>query len=293
MVNRIIGLSISLLFFVGYKFVTLIMYILTGQLPRGLVVLEYHSVKSEQRDRFARQMDILIKKYHPVFANIKGPLGNRQLYIAVTFDDGFQSVVENALPELHKREIPATIFIPTGYLGKKPHWISNPYHVYMSESVMTAEQLKSLSTDLVLIGSHCVTHRALTTLGEKELLKELVESKNDLERILNREVDLLAFPYGQYNKTVLEFSRKAGYNRVFWNVPTFLISNIDTFMIGRVFTSPDDWLIEFKLKLMGAYRWLPIAVVLKGKFRSLSQYILNSQNRLIARHRKTSFRKVS
>ena len=109
-INRMIKLSISFLFFITHKCITVVLYALEKRCWGGLVVLEYHSVKSRQRGKFARQMDILLEKSHPVSADIEGPLGNGQLYVAVTFDDGFQSVVENALPELRKRGIPAALF---------------------------------------------------------------------------------------------------------------------------------------------------------------------------------------
>ena len=62
--------------------------------------MNYHGVTSKERNKFARQMDELIRLSNPVFPDIKGPLISNHHYIAVTFNDGFQSVIENALPEL-------------------------------------------------------------------------------------------------------------------------------------------------------------------------------------------------
>ncbi len=35
--------------------------------------------------------------------------------------------------------------------------------------------------------------------------------------------------------------------------------------MGRVRVDPTDWPLEFHLKLMGAYRWLPMAIALKRR----------------------------
>jgi hypothetical protein len=95
-----------------------------------------------------------------------------------------------------------------------------------------------------------------------------------LEKILNREVELLAFPYGKYNQKVLQLSRWAGYKRVFSSLPIFNSYRLDKFITGRIDIFHNDWLIEFRLKLIGAYQWLPIAVFLKSKFCNLMRYIL-------------------
>jgi len=268
MLDRLLKLSISILFFIFYQCVILICYIQKKQLPGTLVILTYHSVKLEQVLKFERQMDMILKKSYPVFADIEGPLDKGQNYAAVTFDDGFQSVLKNAIPKMRERKIPATIFIPSGYFGKRPGWINNTNHEDANEIVMTKEQVKNLPDDLIKIGSHCVTHPHLTKLEEKEARMELVESKKSLERILKKNINLLSFPHGAYNQQVIEWSREAGYRRVFSNIPTFPTSKIDRFLIGRIGVSPDDWFIEYGLKLLGAYQWLPYAVALKRKLRN-------------------------
>jgi hypothetical protein len=41
------------------------------------------------------------------------------------------------------------------------------------------------------------------------------------------------------------------------------------FVTGRVGVSPTDWPMEFRLKLAGAYRWLPYAFAWKRRILSL------------------------
>lgn len=243
------------------------------KLPGTCVVLYYHAVTSEQRSRFARQMDDLIRWAKPIAADIKNSLESNVHHAAVTFDDGFQSVIENALPELIQRNIPSTMFIPTGYLGRRAGWISEPGHQNHHEILMTADQLRELPSDLVSIGSHTVRHLNLPLLGEEEARRELCESRRKLEPIIGRDIKLLSFPYGKYNQKLVEWSRQVGYERVFTILPTLAFSMPEEYVTGRVSVAPTDWRLEFRLKLLGAYRWLPLAFAFKRKLRLYSKQI--------------------
>jgi len=79
--------------------------------------------------------------------------------------------------------------------------------------------LKTLNTsaikDLHLsgheIGSHTVTHADLTKLGKDQVVRELKESKEVLERIIDDDVRTFAYPYGRYNNVVKELVKLVGY----------------------------------------------------------------------------------
>src|SRR5688500_8385134 len=44
-------------------------------------------------------------------------------HVAVTFDDGYRNVLELAAPSLQLHGIPATVFVPTGHLGRTNSWV--------------------------------------------------------------------------------------------------------------------------------------------------------------------------
>lgn len=243
---------------------------LLGLRPRGgCVVLTYHSVTSEERPKFARQMDTLLRYAKPVRADIEGlpPEGGR--YAAVTFDDGMQNIVDNALPELDKRSIPATLFIITEVLGKLPDWEYFGPKDTGQERVMSEAQLRKLPSGMVEIASHTMTHPVLTNVEREKLVQEVEGSRWKLANLLGREVRLLSFPYGAFNDDVVNVCRKAGYERVFSALPYFAFSEPREFLTGRMGVLPTDWAIEFRLKVLGAYRWLPFMFDLKRKVLSL------------------------
>jgi len=107
-------------------------------------VLFYHGIPGPQRALFAAHMDALLRVAHPVKSDFNGPLESGIHYVAVTFDDAFESVVDYALPELEKRGIPCTVFVPTVYCGKHPGWITDETHEAYSEIVMSSEQIVQL-----------------------------------------------------------------------------------------------------------------------------------------------------
>lgn len=243
---------------------------LVGRKPRKkCIVLAYHSVSDVQRAQFASQMDVLVRIAEPVRADMDSFPAQGERYAAVTFDDGFQNIVDNALPELSKRGIPATLFVVTESLGGNRGWEHLGGDDTRQERVMSVEQLRELSPELVTIGSHTMTHPLLPSIEKSQLRQELSGSRLKLEQMLNREINLLSFPYGGFNDAVIEGCREAGYERVFTALPVFAFSQPGEFVSGRVGAAPTDWPIEFRLKLAGAFRWLPYAYDLKRHVRSV------------------------
>ncbi len=236
--------------------------------PATSVVLYYHAVRPDQRARFAAQMDRLLEVAEPISAAHDRPLAPGRRYAAVTFDDGFVSVLEQAIPELTARKIPSTVFVPTGSLGRAPAWVKQREHPSASESVVRSEQLKQLAAaERVTVGSHSVTHPRLSALPENAVREELQQSRAELEKIIERPVDLFSFPHGAHNERVLQLAREAGYKRVFTISPTLAFVEPREFVTGRVAADPADWGCEFTCKTLGGYRWLSKTRTMKSLFK--------------------------
>ena len=264
-VKRVVIVAVSLGVFLADGLRRAIVSLLGKRMPATKVVLYYHSVPKEKRAAFARQMDKLALWSEPWRADAPVPERPGTRYVSVTFDDGYQNIVDNALPELAQRGIPATVFIVSGALGITPNWedYSGGSDLAMHEGIMTAEQLLALPSDLIQIGSHSRTHPMLARLPEKQARAELSTSRRMLEEIIGREVKLFSFPYGSFNTDVIAWCRDAGYERVFTTVPVQAFSESDAFVMGRVTVDPDDSPLEFRLKVHGGYRWLPMASTVK------------------------------
>lgn len=251
---------------------------LAGSKSTKCIVLYYHGIPSEQRARFASQMDNLLRRCTPLRLVGLGQVPESKSYCVVTFDDGFSSVAQNAVPELVSRSIPAIIFVPTGCLGSTPSW-ADPDSISPGERVMSARELQELvRTNIIVLGSHGVHHRSFTSLSDKELKEELTESRRLLEALTGQPVRCLSYPYGARGRRERDCALDAGYRLSFTIRPevTPLIPNRAE--IGRILVDPTDWPVEFALKLRGAYSWLSFASDIKARLRFLHSSQSNRAN---------------
>jgi peptidoglycan/xylan/chitin deacetylase (PgdA/CDA1 family) len=233
------------------------------------VVITYHSLSSEDIPHFERQMRYLKRRAATIFADSATHSCGRPT-VAVTFDDGFQNTFDLALPILARLSIPATIFVPTAGLGDAPGWIARQNRRSQDVGrIVTANTLAVADTQLVRIGSHTVTHPRLADVEDATLEAELTGSKLTLELLTGTRISMLALPYGSYSPKVIASACRAGYERVFCNVP--LSRTITRFspLVGRVNVTPRDWLWEFKLKINGGYGWMAAAIPVKRKVLEL------------------------
>ena len=96
--------------------------------PQTNIILAYHGVQKEwhprciQTDLFIEHMKFIKKTGNvlPVNELVRDLGFNSKAHaIAVTFDDAYSNLMEDAIPVLAKMNIPATIYVPLKYIGKK------------------------------------------------------------------------------------------------------------------------------------------------------------------------------
>ena len=239
---------------------------------RSLTILYYHGIPWKQVERFERQMHQLSRWARVVSAdwdcNPEGEHRHDRNNVAVSFDDAFESVIDNALPVLARYGFPCTIFVPTGYLGQPPTWAMES-DTDRSERVVSAERLSRLDRKLVTIGSHSVTHPHMTALPYEAVCRELTDSRRELATITGSEISLFAFPYGDYDTAILGACRSCGYGCAFTIEPTPVILENSAFARGRVGVDPGDGRLEFFLKATGSYSWMRLASTAKRKLREV------------------------
>jgi peptidoglycan/xylan/chitin deacetylase (PgdA/CDA1 family) len=111
----------------------------------------------------------------------------------LTFDDGYRSMLEVALPLLNRFGYPAVLFIPTNYIGGRNTFDNG---VEPEEEICDWDDLQELKRYGVSIQSHGVSHHWFSKLTLAEQKNELIRSKTLLENKLGDPVEVIAFPYG-------------------------------------------------------------------------------------------------
>jgi peptidoglycan/xylan/chitin deacetylase (PgdA/CDA1 family) len=233
--------------------------------PR-LTVLGWHRIDdsgtplSTPVSVFERQLDVLARlgaDVLPLDAAVhRLAAGNLpDLAVALTFDDGYASVLETAWPRLRQRDLPATLFGVAGYFdgGRRFPWDRTGGEVESSR-LATADEIRAAARDGLDVGSHTLSHRWLPWLSEDELAHELRASRAALEDVLGRRVGSIAYPMGGWDARVRDAAGDAGYAIGITVDRGTNPQHQDQLALRRAFaprTVPD-----FELLMAGAYTWL-------------------------------------
>jgi peptidoglycan/xylan/chitin deacetylase (PgdA/CDA1 family) len=184
------------------------------------MILMYHGVAEVPEDpnllcvtpgRFAEQMTWL--KRHGLRGVGVGELvdamraGRSRGLVGITFDDGYVSVLEAAVPELARHGFGATAYIISGRLGGTNEWDEGP-----SWPLLTASGVRELAAAGLEIGSHAATHLRLAGVGPEQLQAEVAQSRASLAELLGTEIRGFAYPYGSMDAAAREAVREAGYD---------------------------------------------------------------------------------
>jgi peptidoglycan/xylan/chitin deacetylase (PgdA/CDA1 family) len=243
-----------------------------GRPLRGTCLfITYHTITEGTRNDFARQLDMLKRIAQVIPSPANQTLEPGRHYVGITFDDAFRSFAQNALPVLAGCELPVILFVPTGFLGRKTDWFDYGSVNPVGEEVVSADELKQLARQYKIeFGSHTVHHPNLVELSLDEARAELRDSRETLESLLERKIHSISFPYGSYRAREIKLAQETGYEFCFSISPQRLVGGIQPGLIGRVSVHPSDWDLEFKLKVLGAYRWQAWASACKQKIKGRS-----------------------
>lgn len=190
----------------------------TLRLSQVPYILTYHRVAEVAENalcvtpsRFAEQMAWLER--HGLRGVGAGALldamraGRHRGLVGITFDDGYASLMEAALPTLLRRGFTATMFIVAGLLGGTNEWDPPPVWPLMS-----ADHVRELAAAGMEIGSHTVTHRRLAGADADQLKAELSDSRASLSDLIGTPIRGFAYPYGSMDVAAQRAVRDAGYD---------------------------------------------------------------------------------
>ncbi len=141
----------------------------------------YHVVSFSDLERHFKNGSVLPKK--PVI---------------ISFDDGWGDQFRYAFPILEKYHYTATFFVFTNPIGGR--------------GFLTWDQLRMMRDAGMTIGSHSLSHPYLTRIADPTTLQnEIAGSKQVLEKQLGVTINEFAYPFGQYNASIMAAVAQAGY----------------------------------------------------------------------------------
>lgn len=177
-----------------------------NNLGKKVPVLMYHAVSDNpwgdttlfvSIKNFELQMKHLYDNgYTPLFLNEIDSAKNYDKPIVVTFDDGYKNIYDYAYPILKKYNVKSSFYLITD-------WMDGDTYI-SPEMVVELDKSK-----LFEIGVHTKTHVKLGTLDYDTQYNEIIESKNTLEKLLNKKITTIAYPYGSYNTDTINITKSA------------------------------------------------------------------------------------
>jgi len=233
-----------------------------------VVILFYHRVAAVadnpwtvSNNMFSRQLAWLRKNFELVpLAEAQRRIrsgANQRPCATITFDDGYADNCAYALPLLAEQQIPFTYFVTLhNVLSGEPFshdliW-GKPY------PPNTLEQIRALADAGVEIGSHGFSHTDLGAIDDQRLLScELIDSRDELQRLIGSPVRYFAFPFGHpknITPLAVRIARQAGYHAVCSAYGGLNFPGDDGFHLLRI--GVDDDLIGLKNAATGDPRKL-------------------------------------
>jgi len=123
--------------------------------------------------------------------------------VSLTFDDGMKSIHQHALPVLRRYNLPAHIFLTTGFVGHTNSWPTQPLGSDVHEMLSWDEVLDCFKSGFS-IDSHTVSHPFLSRLSHDEIMEEMSKANDTIRSRTGIPPVHFAYPYGDYNRNVIE-----------------------------------------------------------------------------------------
>jgi peptidoglycan/xylan/chitin deacetylase (PgdA/CDA1 family) len=204
-------------------------------------ILTWHSLDasgspiSVHPDVFRRQVDFLASgrvRVVPLAWLAHSPDDGADA-VALTFDDGFANVGTIAVPLLHERRLPATIFVVPEHVGGRNDWGGGRGPSVPTLPLMPWSALQLAQESGIEIGAHTRRHRDLATLTAAALEDEVAGCVERIAGVLGQRPGSFAYPYGSVGADAVIAVRDV-YRQAVTTELRVLAANDDAVLLPRI-----------------------------------------------------------
>jgi len=132
------------------------------------------------------------------------PLPDRSFII--TFDDGYQTVYDQAFLVLQRYNMLATVFLTVREKG--PAKPTDPLPSHNGRPMLSWSEMQEMHRFGITFGAHTQTHPNLGRLPVDQVETQIFESKAVIEEALGIPVTCFTYPLGRYNHWIRELVKQ-------------------------------------------------------------------------------------
>jgi peptidoglycan/xylan/chitin deacetylase (PgdA/CDA1 family) len=178
-------------------------------------ILVYHSFDvrtsmSISMAAFAAQLDYLEQTGHKVISIdelvncVESGRNPPEKSVVIAIDDGWATVMR-AFPELKRRDLPFTLFLPMAYVG-------NPY----CAATLPQADIDTLKTyPKVTFGNHSFGHSPRLARDEAYAREDIRKSVERFRQVVGHDTKFFAYPYGARSEAYTRMLGEAGFTYLF------------------------------------------------------------------------------
>ncbi len=207
-----------------------------AQMPEdSAVILMYHRFGEDKYpstnitlEQFDAHLEELKKdKYNivPLETIVKAFRTNVKLpprTIAITIDDAYLSILENAWPRLRKAGFPFTLFVSTEPVNRN------------IPGYLNWRQIQEMARDpLVTIGHHAHSHDHLLYMSAEQAARDIDAASATYQKELGYVPEIFAYPFGEYNPALQNTLKKRNITAAFGQYSSAASSRNDLFALPR------------------------------------------------------------
>lgn len=221
-----------------------------GKTLNGPVLFCYHSFSDDNWlhgvsvDEFEKQIRFLTTNYKQAYISqieklIKGENLDLTNHFLITIDDGYKDVL-NIRKIIAKYKIKPILFLLADRNNLNRKEMDN------NKKLLSDSEIKLLANDGWFIGSHGSTHSDFYKLSARDQVYEIIESKKNIEKIINKKINFFAYPKGRFTDEVIKTVKKAKYTLAFSMDDGFISGKTNPYIIPRIGVNRSHSISEFK-----------------------------------------------